>query len=636
MLRDEHILILSDTEVDDAPKDFIRNYYRSHLNGTIQPVWLSAISNLADEADDSIYLAIRLTQWHSYRKRPVRDCALVRIPRDLDRFVRLPDRDGCCCIMYLDDVIRICMSLVFVGQDFSQFEAYAFKFTKDAEMEIDNDPECGKLQKVQRGVRSRKRGEPMRVIYDGLMPRDLFLHVPYQSFDGYIRFLREAAISPSVRSVKTTLYRLARDSHVVSALITAAKNGKKVTVVIELFARFDESSNIKWSKRMQDAGIEVIFGVDGLKVHSKITLVETATCRLACIGTGNFHEGNARLYTDCMLFTSARAITKDVANVFDFIRTPYLQPKFKELVVSPVNMRDRLVELIDNEARNARRGVEAYIMVKTNHVTDVDIIRRLNAAREAGVRVGMMVRGNCSMMCADGVRGIIDRYLEHARILIFANGGDEKFFMGSADWMPRNLDNRIEADGRTRPASAKLLFLRFPLRLGDDVFVAGSISPARVKKMCRMIKAFRQLMRLYGVASYRACATSAMREAANGREVARLIKRRTGVRIEIISGSTEASVICDSRFGRAVVSQPDVAMVDVGGGSTEVSLTLGGRKCLLVSFNVGTIRLLHQTDAQRAQALSSLASDLASRCVQLLPQGGVDNVGSGGNINKLR
>ncbi len=311
-------------------------------------------------------------------------------------------------------------------------------------MEIDNDPECGKLQKVQRGVRSRKRGEPMRVIYDGRMPRDLFLHVPYQSFDGYIRFLREAAISPSVRSVKTTLYRLARDSRVVSALITAANNGKKVTVVIELFARFDESSNIKWSKRMQDAGIEVIFGVDGLKVHSKITLVETATCRLACIGTGNFHEGNARLYTDCMLFTSARAITKDVANVFDFIRTPYLQPKFKELMVSPVNMRERLVELIDNEARNARRGVEAYIMVKTNHVTDVDIIRRLNAAREAGVRVGMMVRGNCSMMCADGVRGIIDRYLEHARILIFANGGDEKYFMGSADWMPRNLDNRIE------------------------------------------------------------------------------------------------------------------------------------------------------------------------------------------------
>ena len=511
LLRDEHILILFDTEVDDAQKDFVRNYYRSHLNGTIQPVWLSAISNLADEADDSIYLAIRLTQWHSYRKRPVRDCAIVRIPRALDRFVRLPDRDGCCCIMYLDDVICICMPLVFVGQDFSQFEAYAFKFTKDAEMEIDNDPECGKLQKVQRGVRSRKRGEPMRVIYDGRMPRDLlkkvmkhlgvnhqdtasaggryqnhrdlmsfpdcgrsdlryapmppvrsadfdtdgsllgtiarrdlFLHVPYQSFDGYIRFLREAAISPSVRSVKTTLYRLARDSRVVSALITAAKNGKKVTVVIELFARFDESSNIKWSERMQDAGIEVIFGVDGLKVHSKITLVETATCRLACIGTGNFHEGNARLYTDCMLFTSARAITKDVANFFDFIRTPYLQPKFKELMVSPVNMRERLAELIDNEVRNARRGVEAYIMVKTNHVTDVDIIRRLNAAREAGVRVGMMVRGNYSMMCADGVRGIIDRYLEHARILIFANGGDEKFFMGSADWMPRNLDNRIE------------------------------------------------------------------------------------------------------------------------------------------------------------------------------------------------
>ena len=274
----------------------------------------------------------------------------------------------------------------------------------------------------------------------------------YHSFDHYIQLLCEAAISPRVKSIKTTLYRLAKDSKVVEALIAAAKNGKKVTVVIELLARFDESSNIKWSKRMKDAGINVIFGVEGLKVHSKLLWVEMSGGRdIACIGTGNFHEGNARIYTDCMLMTAAPAIVKDVANVFRFIEKSFLPVKFKELLVSPNIMKKNILAMIQTEIKNKKQGKEAYIKVKINHITDEDVVRKLYDASAAGVEVDLLVRGNCALVTgiqgkSDHIRihGIIDRYLEHSRILIFCNGGDERYFIGSADWMPRNLDHRIE------------------------------------------------------------------------------------------------------------------------------------------------------------------------------------------------
>ena len=516
-LKRENICLVDDTEVTPEQLEFIRSYFRERLSGFIVPVWFSAIKWLDYENDENIYLAVKVSRTEP---RPIADYAFLEVPvGPCGRFVRLPDHEGRSYLMYLDDVVRCCLPLVFEGLGFTSFEAYTFKFTRDAEMEIDNDLRTGILQKISKGVKSRKRGEPLRVLYDARIPKDLlkrvlrkldldsldtvlasgryqnhkdfmrfpdcgradlryptwtpilkreldgpaslldrirqkdrFIHVPYHNFDSFIRILQEAAVSKEVESIKITLYRLARESKVVRALIGAARNGKKVTVVIELLARFDEASNINWSKRMQEAGIKVIFGVEGLKVHSKIVHIGMKRgADIACISTGNFHEGNARTYTDCMLMTASRRLVKDVDSVFGFIERPYTPVRFKELLVSPNEMKNRFVALINNEIKNRKSGKPAYIKIKINHITDPVMVEKLYEASRAGVDIDLLVRGNCSLVpgipgVSDHIRiaGIIDRYLEHSRIFVFAAGGEERVFIGSADWMPRNLDNRVE------------------------------------------------------------------------------------------------------------------------------------------------------------------------------------------------
>lgn len=516
-LRKENIFLIDDTGLDEEQQAFVTSYYRERLNGFVSPLWLSAVKHLDGEADENIYLAVKMKRTTGRKEN---DYAIIELPVAVcGRFIQLPDKETGSYLMYLDDVIRHCLPLIFAGTGHDSFEAYAFKFTKDAEMEIDNDLRNGLLQKISKGVKSRKRGTPLRVIYDERIPGDLlrrlmnrleidkldtvqaggryhnnkdlmrfpdcerkdlkypawrplplrglddsesilaqirvkdrFMHVPYHSFDTYLRVLQEAAVSHEVKAIRTTLYRLARDSKVVKALITAARNGKKVTVVIELLARFDEASNIGWSKKMQDAGVHVIFGVEGLKVHSKITHIEMRTgADIACISTGNFHEGNARAYTDCLLMTASKNITHDVLSVFGFIERPYSPVKFKELLVSPNEMKQKFIRLINEEIRNKETGKPAYIRAKLNHITDPAMVKKLYEASGHGVQVDLVVRGCCSLMTgvagvSDTIRinGIIDRYLEHSRIFIFAAGGEEKVFMGSADWMPRNLDNRVE------------------------------------------------------------------------------------------------------------------------------------------------------------------------------------------------
>ncbi|MDO4165741.1 MAG: RNA degradosome polyphosphate kinase [Bacteroides sp.] len=515
-LRHENIFLLKENELDDDQQAFVCQFYRQKLSGFVSPVWLSAVKQLTDETDENIYLAVKLQA----DGKKTFDYALIALPvAECGRFVRLPDKEGKSYLMYLDDVIRYCLPMIFSGVGYTSFNAYAFKFTKDAEMEIDNDLRNGMLQKISKGVKSRKKGDALRVIYDAEMPRDIlkrvmnklnldkldtllsggryhnhkdlmsfpdcgrrdlkyptwtpvvkpelnegesllkliqkgdrFIHVPYHSFDYYIRVLQEAAISKEVKSIKTTLYRLAKDSKVVKALICAARNGKKVTVVIELLARFDEASNIGWSKKMQDAGVHVIFGVEGLKVHSKITHISMKTGNdIACISTGNFHEGNARMYTDFMLMTAARNVVSDVSSVFSFIEKPYTPVRFKELLVSPNEMKQKFVKLINDEIKNKQAGKPAYIRIKINHITDMTMVKKLYEASSNGVPIDLLVRGNCSLVTGiPGVsdtihiNGIIDRYLEHSRIFIFAAGGEDKTFIGSADWMPRNLDNRVE------------------------------------------------------------------------------------------------------------------------------------------------------------------------------------------------
>lgn len=515
-LRQEGVHLTDESQLDEEQKEYLRQFFYDRLNGVTNPIWLSHIREFGQLEDNRIYLLVRRTPCEAGRKPGY---AVVKVPdRELGRWFTLPQHDGQVNIMYLDDVVRFCLPLIFIGFKESTFEAWSFKFTKDAEMDLTDELDEGTLQKISYGISSRRHGEPVRLIYDKQMPKpvvkrimcrmnmakidtllasgryqnhrdlmkfpacghpelkyapwpgllkpefvaqesvlrqiqrkDLFTHVPYHSFDGYIRLLREAALRPEVKSIKTTLYRLATDSKVVKALISAARNGKKVTAVVELLARFDEESNIKWSKRMKNEGINVVLGVEGLKVHSKLLYIESRKGDIACVGTGNFHEGNARSYTDYIMMTSRREIVAEVAKVFDFIEKPFSQLRFRHLMVSPNSMKMRLLRMLDTEIKHARGGKEAWIKIKINHITDPDMVSRLYKASQAGVKIDILIRGNCSLVpgikgLSENIRcvGIIDRYLEHSRILIFANGGDPRYYIGSADWMPRNLIRRIE------------------------------------------------------------------------------------------------------------------------------------------------------------------------------------------------
>ena len=514
-LETHKIRLVTEANLNDEQKDFLSQFFYDKLNGSVNPIWLSEIEDLTVLEDNRIYLIVEKCEKKDNKKK----YAIVKVPdRIYGRWVKIPSSDGFDNIMYLDDVIRYCLPLVFLGFKESTYRAYSFKFTKDAEMEMDNDADFGTMEKIALGVNSRKKGEAVRVIYDHEMPREMqrklrdrlntkeldaslaggryqnhkdlmsfpdcgrndlkydkwtpimkpefvsnesildqirqkdrFIHVPYHNFNGYIRVLREAAIKPEVKSIKTTLYRLAKDSKVVKALITAARNGKKVTAVVELLARFDEESNIKWSKRMQEEGVNVIFGVEGLKIHSKLLYIESKKGNIACIGTGNFHEGNAKIYTDYLMMTARPKIVNEVAKVFDFIDRPFSPFRFSELLVSPNSMKSRILRMLDTEIRNASEGKEAWVKIKINHITDTDMVTKLYQASKAGVKIDIVIRGNCSLVPgikgqSENIRcvGIIDRYLEHSRILIFANGGKPRYFLGSADWMPRNLLNRIE------------------------------------------------------------------------------------------------------------------------------------------------------------------------------------------------
>lgn len=510
-----NIRLLDETSLNEVQKVWLREFFYDKLNGSTNPIWLNMLKDLNTLEDNRIYLLVEKTE--DGDKKP--KYAIIKVPDKIySRFIKIPNSDGFDNIMYLDDVIRYCLPLIFNGFPKSHYRAYSFKFTKDAEMDVDYDSDYGAMERIALGVNSRKHGEPIRVIYDRSMPHDMqktimsklkvreldttlgseryqnhkdlmsfpdcghadlkypkwkqilkpefvsvesvldlirekdrFLHVPYHSFNGYIRVLREAALKPEVKEIKTTLYRLAKDSKVVEALICAARNGKKVTAVVELLARFDEESNIRWSKRMQEEGVNVIFGVEGLKIHSKLLYIKDKKGDIACIGTGNFHEGNAKSYTDYMVMTSRPSVVSEVDKVFQFIDRPFQQVRFNQLLVSPNAMKRRILRMLDNEIKNAKEGNEAWLKMKINHITDRDVVAKLYEASKAGVKIDIVIRGNCSLITgvpgiSDNIKavGIIDRYLEHSRILIFCNGGRNKYYIGSADWMPRNLLSRIE------------------------------------------------------------------------------------------------------------------------------------------------------------------------------------------------
>ena len=462
---------------------------------------------------------------------------------------------------------------------YDHFEAYTIKLTRDAELDIDNDLSKSFLEKINESVLDRRKGQPVRFVYDEKISKDLFkfivdgleistddnlipggryhnfkdfmsfpflgkkhlhyeeltplqnpfirpnhsifdairkndilLHFPFQKFTHYINWIREASIDPNVTSIKTTLYRVAKDSNVINALINAALNGKQVTVNIELQARFDEETNIFYSRRLEESGIRVLFGIPGLKVHSKLTLIsrteEGRTVDYAAIGTGNFHEGTARVYADILLLTMDSNITTETARVFEFIEFPYRIITFNHLIVSPNYQRSRLNGLIDNEIENARKGKPAAVILKVNSLVDTDMIHKLYKANDAGVKITLIVRGICSLI--PGVKGlsenieaisIVDRFLEHARIFVFHNNGEELFFISSADWMTRNIDNRVEVsvpiyDGRLKKELKKII----EIQLKDNVKarIIDESQGNRYKKRGLVEKPLRSQLEIYG------------------------------------------------------------------------------------------------------------------------------------------
>ena len=318
-------------------------------------------------------------------------------------------------------------------------------------------------------------------VFEAVKQSDILLYYPYHSFSYMIEWVRQAAYCPKVKSIRMIIYRVAKQSRIMEALIDAANNGKRVTVVVELQARFDEEANIEWARRLTEAHVQVVFGVPGLKIHSKLCLIEreenNELARYAYIGTGNFNEKTATVYSDFALFTHCQEIALEVQQVFQYIINPYKPVKFKHLMVSPRNSRQRLYGYIDNEISLAQQGSEASILLKVNNLVDEGLIARLYQASQAGVNIQLIVRGMCSLVpgveqVSERIKviSIVDRFLEHARVAVFHNNGDNQIMISSADWMTRNIDRRIEVGCPIwQPDLKKMLLDILNIQLSDNV-----------------------------------------------------------------------------------------------------------------------------------------------------------------------
>jgi len=528
-LADENIYIINESELNNEQGKFVKKYFREEVRQHLFPIMLDQFENFANLRDKSIYLAIDLTM---SKKSIAQSYALIEIPTyRISRFLILPSSENKKYIMLLDDVIRYCLSDIFSIFGYDKYEAYTIKFTKDAELDIDNDVSKSFLEKISDSIKLRKKGVTVRFVYDEnisedllsilvkkfgikkkdtlkkggkyhnfkdfmnfpidlcdeklkfeeqpklytkelstrkrildcIKKEDIMLHYPYQTFQYTIDLLREASIDPAVRSIKMTIYRAAKDSRVINALINAARNGKEVTVYLELQARFDEEANIFWAGILQEEGVKVIQNIPGYKVHCKLILIRrkelSQNVYYAAIGTGNLNEITAKIYADEHLLTANKKIVSDVNKVFHLFEAKYNQPDFECLIVSPFKTRSYFTHLIDNEIRNAKKGKDAWIIIKLNNLVDDKIINKLYEASQAKVKIKVIVRGICVLVpnlpgISENIEviSIVDRYLEHSRIFVFCNNNDEKYYIGSADWMQRNFDHRIEV---TTPVFSK-------------------------------------------------------------------------------------------------------------------------------------------------------------------------------------
>ena len=465
--------------------------------------------------NNKLYMLVDLEQEGHQR------IAIINIPSDkVPRFINVRD-NGTEYVLFIDDIIRLHLPVLFRGGTING--AYNIKITRDAELNLQDEYAGDIAVKIEEEIQKRDFGLATRLLYppnlpplllrilvdayglqganttsggyyhnlkdflsfpvrpahllyppaapfsmvaevrslfDRIAQKDFIVHTPYCSYDAVLRFFNEAAISPDVAEIYTTMYRVARDSKIANALITAAKNGKKVTAFVELKARFDEENNIRWAKTMKAAGVKIIYSIPGLKVHAKVALVRIKNAgRLRDFGlfsTGNFNESSARIYTDHILFTARPALLRELELLFIFLakrRKPLPEERtvFSTLLVARFNLQQEFLRRIDIEIEHARKGLPAGITIKLNNLEEAVMISKLYEAGNAGVQVNLIVRSICRIVPdvekLNGrikVKRIVDRYLEHGRIFLFENNGDPQVYLGSADWMNRNLYRRIE------------------------------------------------------------------------------------------------------------------------------------------------------------------------------------------------
>jgi polyphosphate kinase len=454
-----------------------------------------------------------------------RKYALIEIPATLNRFILLPStKPDEHHIILLEDVIRFNLPEIFSFFGYDQYSSYIFKVTRDAEIDIDNDIHTSIIQKLEKALKNRKKGKPVRFVYDRemdpgmleylirrlnltkrdnlipggrihnfrdfmefpeqvfkvkgqrrkpflhsdlledrvtdvIMKKDIMLHFPYHSFSPVIDLLREAAIDPDVTTIKITGYRLAPQSKIMNALLNAVRNGKQVTVVLELRARFDEEANLEWKERLEEEGVRVLLGMPDMKVHAKICLIKKRvhdkTTQYGFVSTGNLNERTARIYADHCLLTGNKDIMADVNRIFNFLETPRLGTQYLKdctiVIPSPDILRKKIFDHIETEIKNAKNGKPASMTLKMNSLSDESLIMKLNEAAKVGVELNLIVRGIFCMRSESkkytkpvNAISIVDEYLEHARVWVFHNNGKEKLYISSADWMVRNLDHRVE------------------------------------------------------------------------------------------------------------------------------------------------------------------------------------------------
>lgn len=518
-----NVQIVNEKNLTPAQQQAVLDYYKEEVRSYIVPLMIQTLQAFPTLNDKSTYLACRLLKTDG--TEPER-FAIVSVPvRHLSRFLILPSEGKMTSIILLEDVIRYCLPLIFSFFGYDKFTSHIIKLTRDADIDIDNDLSTSLIQKLEKGIKNRKKGKPVRFVYDReidsvlllyilkrlgikedekLLPggrihnfkdfmsfpnvfsgknsnrrkpfthprlanvrsvteevlkSDLILHFPYHSFDTVIDLLREAAIDPNVVSIKITCYRLASRSKIINALANAVRNGKSVTTMLELRARFDEEANLIWKQDLEEAGVKVLLGAPNEKVHGKLCIIKRLVNGKAnyygFVSTGNLNEKTAKIYSDHLLLTSDRRIMADANKIFNYLEHPRTRAAVLQscryLSVAPYNMRTSFVALIDKEIKYALAKKKASIIVKVNSLSDKILIEKLKEAAKAGVEVKLIIRGICCMLTESKkfkkeveAISIIDEYLEHARVIAFRGGGDSKVFISSADWMVRNLDHRVE------------------------------------------------------------------------------------------------------------------------------------------------------------------------------------------------